>query len=297
MNTMTLMAILLFVLAFLIGFFLIYLLRRKSTEERYQERIATLEEERAQKLQQLGHAEQKMHTLRKSHKAVAERLRKTEDIFHQREEEVSELMRKIDALEEERETLLHKIGQEEQEISVRKSDVERLTKELEEYNEVRGRLKALKSQVDTLKEKLFDQKALISSYKAEIEKLKELRKNYREEAKAIDDQIFDTKAALHQTSQEIGKIEKQYAKPIEEAQAQSEELKILALNYRYAVREYERRPADTVRIEDKLVQKLFKTPDSTSGEIDSLIQKSEGKRLIDRIAGKLFKKRLPNEEL
>ena len=290
-------AILLFIVAFIVGFYLIYLWRAKALKAKYEEEIHDLTSRREEVLQQRTEASDKNHHTQLQYEKVHRQMEEKDAAYAKLQDQQAALMENISALEHEKEELQQKIKEEESETLKVRSQIEQLSKELDEINTIQERLDANTQTLSALADKLSDQKALQESYLQEIERLKALRKRFREEAKALEEKIFDTKALLHTITEKISAIEKRFAPVIEKLQKERESLKIKALNYEFAFKEYaEHHGAHPARITDPLIRKLFRMPEDKAAEIESLIHKNEAVKIVDQVVQKLFKKKLPKEE-
>ncbi len=290
-------AIFLYIVAFIVGFYLIYLWLSKTFTSKYENEIETLASQNAETLQQLTHAREKNYHIHEQYEKVHQELAEKEATHVKLDDKQASLMENITALENEKQELQQKIKEEESEILKVRSRIEQLSNELKEINTIQARLDENSEIVAALEKKLAEHKALTDAYLQEIEKLKSLRKSFREEAKIIEDKIFDIKATLKDTGDKIKTIESKFTPEISKLEAESEALKIKALNYKFALKEYlEHYGTHPVRIQNTLIQKLFKTPQNKAEEIASLIDKNEAVRMADKVIQKLFKKNLPKEE-
>jgi len=297
MTEMTQEMIVLSLFAFMIGFALIHLWRRDAYTRKYEAQLASLEEEQAETVQRLQDTEQKAaHTQATYDKAHQAYLARQQQQGRLRGEE-AELMEHVTQLEAQYETLQHKTAQEEAQIGETQARIAALTEELDHINTAKETLAAHAAVIANLKAKLAEHESLIQSYLQENETLKKMRKALREEAQALDGKIFDLKAQIHQEAQKIGKIESKYAKRLKKLESDAEALKVKALNYTYAAKEFARARGDApIRVGDKLVQRLFRMPKSIHGEIDAVIRKAEKRGWIERIKARISPKNIADKE-
>ena len=290
-------AILLFILAFLIGFFILYLWRKNAQAEKYRTAIKEQEVQLKENIHLLEQTEEKMqHAQDYFNQIHAQYDEQREILQHLRDEEAT-LIQNLNALEEEKKELQEKKLSEESQIETLQEKIEYLSKELNALQDARAIVAKNETEIAALKQKIEEQQARIKQYLKDIEKLKEQRKAYREESQELDSKILDAKAKLHTLETEIGKIKSKYAKTLNRLEEDLEDLKIRAINYEYAVKEYlHTKGEEATKIEDKLVQKLFKMPDSKSREIEEIVRKNDASRWIDTIRNTILKKVSPSKE-
>ncbi|GEM_PF-2827477 len=281
----------LFLFAFLIGFFIAHLMRKGAYKRKYEEKLTSLGEEekksayiytQALEKEQQDHAKyNKVHGL---YEAKNNRL-------HELRDEEATLMQQITSLEEKKGEYKEKLATADSQISEMKDEIAKLSAELDNLRELRDIVAANDKKTATLEEQLQDKKELIESYLQDIDKLKNLRKTLRLEAQKLNDDIVDLKQKLFETTQVVKAIESKYKNQLEALVRDNADLKIAALNYEYAVKEYETVPDNRpTKVKNPLIQKVFRTPDSKSTEIDNIIKKNDSNRWIDKLMKKFFAK-------
>ncbi len=290
-------AILLFILAFLAGFFILYLWRRNAQAQKYQAAIEEHATRQQENLHLLEQTEEKMQHARSDFDQIHTQLQEQSETLRQLHDEEATLLQNIEALEAEQKRLLETKAHEEAQTATLQNRIETLSSDLEALQSERKIIAANEREIAKLEDRLQEQKQLHESYLSDIEKLKSERKAFREKSQELDSRIFDAKAKLHALQTQIAKIESKYAKALRKAEENLEDLKIRAINYEYALKEYLHTKGDAAtKIEDKLVQKLFKVPDTKSREIDAFVHKNDASRWIDRIRQTLLKKASSGKE-
>ncbi len=290
-------AIVLFVLAFLLGVYLIQMIRKNAHAQKYEEQIDALQKEKTKALEQLTQQKEQTQQIQAAYDQTHETLVQKQHRHQSLIEQKNNLIQTIDTLEKEKEQLHATMKSEEEQTGQIKSHIAQLEQELQQINTVRQRISETDQTIQKLEHEHQEKEAIIDSYLKEIDTLKALRKQYKESSKQLEEDLFHTKAALHQAQQKIKKTEARYAKPLKSIQQKAEAARIMALNYEYAVKEYEKTPSDhPTIIEDKLIQKLFRMPDSKSKEIDLFIRKTDAGRLVDKIRQKFLKNKMEGED-
>jgi chromosome segregation ATPase len=290
------LATLLFTIAFLIGFFLLYW-RKGAQEKKYLTAIEEQEALQKENRHLLQQTEEKMQHAQGYYDQIHAQYREQSEILQHLHEEEAALTQDINALEEEQKSIRETRANEAAQIETLKEKITDLTKELDSLKDARVLVAKNETEITALDEEIAAQKVQLQNYLDDIENLKKQRKRYREGAHEIENNIFDAKAKLHKLEKEIGKIEAKYAKTLKKVEQELEEIKIRAINYEYAVKEYLHvKSGEATKIKDKLVQKLFKMPDSKSKEIEEIVRKNDASRWIDTIKQTVLKKAAPSKE-
>ncbi len=282
------MIIILFLFAFLIGFFLAHLLRKKAYETKFQNKIAQLEEENKQEAALYAQALEKSNLFQKEYEKVHQHFidKKTELEALSRQE--AEILQQITALEEEARELHERIETSDTTIAALEEEVQRLEKELEAIRNLRNAIEQTETQSLETETKLGDTKALLESYHNDIAMLKEERKKLREQNKQLHETVHEKKYALKDLQNALEAIDKKYRKPLQAHQQNVEDLKISALNYEYALKSYREQDMNiSQQTKSGVLRKLFVLPDTLDREISAFVHKTDRNRWID----KLFKRR------
>jgi len=285
------MIIILFVFAFLIGFFFAHFMRKGAYKHKYEQKLTSLEEEEKksayiytqtlEKEQQDQTKYNKIHDLYKAKKSELQELRNKE----------ASMLQQITALEEQKEEYKEKFATVDSQTSNVKNEITKLSSELNQLRELRDIISTNNTKITALEEQLQDKKKLITSYRQDIDKLKDLRKELSLETKMLHENEADLKKKLFEKSQLIKSIEEKYKNEIDILTENNFNLKITALNYEYAVKEYETVSDNhPTKVKNPLIQKVFRTPNSKAAEIDNIIQKNDHKRWIDTLRKKFFSK-------
>ena len=285
------MIIILFVFAFLIGFFIAHFMRKGAYKRKYEEKLTSLAEEEKKSAYIYTQALEKEKQDQAQYHKVHDLYEAKNNRLHELRNEEASLMQQITSLEEQQEAYKEKFATADSQISEVKDEIAKLSAELDNLRELRDIVATNDEKTATLEKQLQEKKELIESYLHDIDKLKELRKTLRLEAEKLNDDIVDLKQKLFETTEVIKAIEAKYKNQIDALIRDNADLKITALNYEYAVKEYEAVPDNRpTKVKNTLIQKVFRTPDSKTTEIDNIIKKNDSKRWIDKLRKKFFTK-------
>lgn len=285
------MIIILFVFAFLIGFFVAHFMRKGACKYKYEKKLASLEDQEKKAAflytQALEKEKYDQETYNKTHNLYETKYNK---LLELRDKEAA-LMQQITSLEEEERNYKQKFTTVDSQISEVKKEIAELSDELNNLRELRDIITTNDAKTANLEKQLKEKKELIESYLQDIDRLKNLRKTLRHDIEKLNNHIVDLKQNIFDTTEQIKSVETKYHARLKTLTQENEDLKIRALNYEYAVKEYETVPDNRpTKIQNYLIQKVFHTPDSKATEIDNIIKKNDHNRWIDKIRKKLFTK-------
>ena len=285
------MAIILFIFAFLIGFFIAHFMRKNAYKRKYEEKLSSLAEEEKKSAYIYAQVLEKEKQNKSKYNKIHDLYETKSDRLHELQKEEAALMQQITSLEEQKKNYKEKLANSDFQISEVKEEIAELSLELENLRNLRNIITANDEKIVTLEEQLHDKKELLKSYLEDINNLKNMRKTLRLETEKLTDDIVTLQQKLFETKQVIKTIKDKYANTLEALLQNNADLKITALNYKYAVKEYQstvdNRPT---KIKNPLIQKVFRTPNSRAAEIDNIIQKNDGKRWIDKFKKKFLTK-------
>ncbi|HHD83335.1 MAG TPA: hypothetical protein ENK93_00505, partial [Campylobacteraceae bacterium] len=178
-------AILLYIAAFLLGFFLLYLWRAKLSSRAYTQEISDLKQTLAEQQKRRTGAEEKHFHTESHHAKVHQELEEKEATQSALQAHEAALMERITELENEKERLEEKIREEESETLKVRSEIKKLSEERDAVNKEQARVDENAETLSRLDEKLSDLKSLTESYLREIEALDALREKFHEEASLL----------------------------------------------------------------------------------------------------------------
>ena len=272
--------IILFFFAFLIGFFIAHLVRRGAYERKYQDQITTLEEDNEKSTYLLSQAQEKTQNIQSRYTTIHDNLTENQTLLEKSRKEESSLLQSLSALQNEKEVLSEKIKEAEEKLLQIKTEIDHSSEELEEILTLRDILHTQEKEIKTLLSKRKDRQALTQTYISEIEKLKQLRKSLRERANELRKEIVNAKAKLFETTKTLKKIENKYIRKIRNLTNETEDLRITALNYEYALKEYLEKAGEKAK------------------DIEKIVRKNDASRLVDKVLQKLFRKqRITDKEI
>ena len=282
------MIIILFLFAFLIGFFLAHLFRKKAYETKFQNMIEQLEEENKKEAALYAQALEKSNLFQKEYEKVHQHYIDKKAQLKALSRQEAEILQQITALEEEARELQERIETSDATIAALEEEVQTLEQELDAIKDLRRSIGQTQTRYLETEAKLKDTKALLESYRADIESLKEKRKKLREQNRQLHETVHEKKYALKDIQNALEAIDKKYRKPLQVHQQNVEELKISALNYEYALKTYrEENLKISQQTQSSVLRKLFALPDTLDREITAFVRKTDRERWID----KLFKHR------
>ncbi len=293
------MIIILFIFAFLAGFFIIHLLRKNAYKKKYEEKIAMLEDEDKKAAYLYTQTLEKKQKIQSEYDDIHKQYKTNKEYSNSLSSKEEDILQEISSLENKKDLFKEKIRSTDQKILEIKDDIIHLSSELKDLETLRDIIVSNEKKISSLENTLTDKQQLIEAYSVDIDQLKEARKSLRSETEALNEKITNLKAKLLKTNQTLQKIEQKYSNTIKTLTEETEELKIRALNYEYAIKEYATlSDNETTKVTNKAIQKIFHIPNTKTKEIDSIIQKNDHARWIDKFAKKLFKKRhITNEEI
>jgi len=285
------MIIILFVFAFLIGFFIAHFMRKGAYKRKYEEKRNSLEQEEKEAAYIYTQALEKEKQDQTKYNKVHDLYETKNNRLHELRDEEAALMQQITSLEEQKEEYKKKFATADSQIIEVKEEIATLSAELDNLRELRDIIVTNDKKIATLEGKLQDKKELIESYLQDIDKLKNMRKSLRLEAEKLNDDIVNLKQKLFETTEVVKAIEAKYQNQLESLVRDNADLKIAALNYEYAAKEYEAVPDNSpTKVKNPLIQKVFRTPNSKTTEIDNIIKKNDSNRWIDKLRKKFFTK-------
>ncbi len=296
MNDMMIQAIVLFIFALLIGFIIGYLIKNSSSKVELEEDVASLEndynqslhlyEETLQKESEIQNIAKESLLLQESKSTQIENLRKQEEEFIQ----------KIAAIENDKKNLTKKMIEDEEKIRIYQDQEKKLSSDLELVTNEKEVIDVKERQIEDLEKTLESRKNEIEKLKNEIASFKSDKLHLKEAKEKLEEKVINAKYELKKVQEAIEKIEQKYKKEIDAIIKESEELKIKAINYEYALKEHLQSGKKSLAQKyDALMQKLFALPKTKGEEIEKFVKKNDGARVIDKILT-LFKKRPVSKE-
>jgi len=300
MNEKMQMIIILFLFAFLIGFFIVHFIRKGALKRKYEIKIQNLQEKVHQSAALYAQSLEEKKALQQKYDIAHKRYKEQKNLFEKLKGQEASLVQRISATEEKKKELTNGIAQAQKEIEETKEQIKHLSTELSSLSELRTLVSEKKSKIKELKERIEDEEKLLHSYQEDIEKIKASRKKLQEQNKELEEQTKALRRQLDETENGIARIDKKYTKALSAIQRERDDLKITAINYEYALKEYKEVDAEEqTKVKNKLVQTLFGLPATTSKEIENIIKKNDSKRWIDKLTKKVFHKKpvIEDEEI
>ncbi len=282
------MIIILFLFAFLIGFFLAHLFRKKAYETKFQNMIEELEEENKKEATLYAQALEKSNLFQKEYDKVHQHYLDKQAQLETLSRQEAEILQQIIALEKEAHELQERIETSDTTIAALKKEVQTLEKELDAIKNLRHSITQTQTQYLEIESKLQDTKALLESYRTDIDSLKAERKKLREQNKQLHKTVQEKQFALKELQDTLESIDQKYSKPLQVHQQKVKELQIRALNYEYALKNFQTEDFKiSQQTQNSILRKLFALPNTLDREITTFIRKTDRDRWID----KLFKHR------
>jgi chromosome segregation ATPase len=293
------MIIILFIFAFLAGFFIIHLLRKNAYKKKYEEKIAMLEDEDKKAAHLYTQTLEKKQKIQSEYNDINKQYETDKEYLNTLSIQEEDILQQISSLENKKDLFKEKIKLTDQKILEIKDETIHLSSELKDLETLRDIIALNEEKISSLENALTDKKQLIDAYRIDIDQLKEARKSLRLEAEELNDNLTNLKAKLFEINQTLQKIEQKYRNTIKALTEETKELKIRAINYEYAIKEYATLSGDeATKVTNKFVQKIFRMPSTKTKEIDSIVRKNDHTRWLDKLAKKLFKKsHIADEEI
>ncbi len=285
------MIIILFVFAFLIGFFLAHLLRKSAYRKKYEKRITKLEEDEQNAKRQYAQTLEREKDIRARYDAVHDTYETQKNQLDTLANEEASLLEQITSLEYEKEQLKKKIASSDLQIAEVKEEITHLSTELENLNRLREISNENDKKISLLDEQIKDRKRVVETYLDDIEKLKTVRKQLKEEIGKHNDTLAHLRNELSEATNKVNAIEQKYLGKLHTLTEEVQDLKIRALNYEYALKEYATIPDNrATQVTNGIVQTIFRMPNSKTVEIEKFVKKNDRRRWFDKLTRKLFKK-------
>jgi len=299
MNEKMQMIIILFLFAFLIGFFIVHFIRKGALKRKYEAKIQNLQEEDHQSAALYAQSLEEKKALQQRYDTTHKRYKEQKELFENLKEKEASLVQRIAAAEEQKKEFGENIVQAQKEIEETKEQIKQLSTELSSLSELRTLVSEKETQIKDIRQRIEDEEKLLHSYLEDIEKIKASRKKLQEENKELEEQTKALRRQLDETEEGIARIDKKYSKALIRVQKNRDDLKIKAINYEYALKEYKEIDDEhQTKVKNKLVQTLFGLPATKTKEIENIIKKNDSLRWIDKLAKKVFhKKPVIDEEI
>ncbi|RUM63271.1 MAG: hypothetical protein DSZ05_08865 [Sulfurospirillum sp.] len=291
--------ILLFAFAFLIGFFITHFILKGAYKKRYEEKIDMLGEEEKKSANVYAEVVDKKKAYHSAYDKVHRLYSKQRQYYEDLHKEESVLIQQITSLEEDQKKYREKIAALSHQIREIKEENAKLSTELNSLHGLRDVIAKNETHINALQEQMLNKQQLTQTYGKDINEIKLLQKKLKQETSELSDKVTTLKQKLSDINQILKETESIYKDKIDHLIKENSELKIRALNYEYAVKEYQKVSGNhATRVTNPLIQKLFRMPASKTKEIDNIVHKNDHNRWIDKLVRKFFSKsNLTGEEI